>query len=306
MNKPGSFISQVIHPKLIVIFFAIIALMGCRELVRDEFPDFPQTPVVNSFLVADSVIKVHVSIAGKLDTMPLALVNDALVTCFINDLPAGYLTSIGNGYYTSTTIVQPGNKYRFQVEIPGFPDITGADSIPEMVELTSIEHINQAGVDEEGHSFPAIRVTFPVNPDNIRYYQVTIEVNSYDVYWRSASLKDFSDPVLLAEGLPIAVFSTGMIRDTTYTLQLDYTTGSYSGRDGIMVINLYPLVVEFKSITFQYYQYLKQLYLYETGRFPDFMFGPYHAFPLYSNVSNGMGIVAGYSVYRSEIITPEP
>jgi hypothetical protein len=63
--------------------------------------------------------------------------------------------------------------------------------------------------------------------------------------------------------------------------------------------------VELKTISYSYYQYLRQLYLYETGRYPDFSFGPMHTFPLYSNVTNGMGILAGYSLFRSEIITPE-
>jgi hypothetical protein len=63
--------------------------------------------------------------------------------------------------------------------------------------------------------------------------------------------------------------------------------------------------VEFKTISYHYYQYLRQLYLYNYGRYPDFQFGPYKAFPLYSNVANGNGIVAAYSKYVSEIITPE-
>jgi hypothetical protein len=123
--------------------------------------------------------------------------------------------------------------------------------------------------------------------------------------WNTGQIKAFKDPVLLAEGLPIAVFSTADIQDTTYTMQIDYTTGHVRSIGGVSTTTLFPLIVEFKTISYQYYQYLRQLYLYNSGRYPDFQFGAYKAFPLYSNVANGMGIVAGYSKYVSELIIPE-
>lgn len=282
-----------------------LLLTGCRELVQDEFPDFTPVPTVNSFLVADSLIRVHVSLCGKLDTAPLPVVNNATVTCFINDSLSEILKKGGDGYYSGKTIARAGNIYRLTVSVPGYPDLTATDTVPERVELLKFEHINVAGVDEEGHTYPAIRITFPVDPNHVKYYQVEIRYNtSYN--WQSGQFKDFSDPYLLAEGLPIAVFSTERIQDPIYTMHLDYTTGHY-GRtgNGPWITHLYPLLVEFKTISYEYYAYLKQLYLYNTGRFPDFQFGPYKAFPLYSNVNNGMGIVAGYSRYISEIITPE-
>lgn len=292
--------------RAILIAGIILPFTGCRELVQDEFPDFSPVPTVNSFLIADSLFKVHVSLAGKMDTVPLTLMDQATVSCFINDSLAGDLTPEGKGYYTGPIHVKAGSIYRLKITIPGYPEMTATDTIPELVRLTKIEHINEAGIDEEGHIYPAIRITFPVDPDRIQYFQVSININDWKNNWRPTNFKDFSDTVLLAEGLPIAVFSTGRIKDKSYTLKLDYTTGSYGGIDGIIKTHLYPLVVEFKTISWQYYQYLRQLYLYEIGRYPDFSFGPFHTFPLYSNVTNGMGIVAGYSVFKSEIITPEP
>jgi hypothetical protein len=298
----------VFNQRILVILFLFLATNSCRQLVEDEFPDFTPVPTMNSFLVADSVIKVHVSMAGKMDTVPLSVVNQATVKCLIDDSAAIDLTPTGNGYYTGPKNVKAGSVYRFKVIVSGFPEMTATDTVPEFVKLISIEHIKVAGVDEEGQSFPAVKITFPVFPDHIQYFQVILRINSYRTQWRSANLKDFTDPILLAEGLPIAVFNSGKIKGNTYTIQLDYTTGSYSriDRDGPWIPNLYPLVVEFKTISWQYYQYLKQLYLYETGRYPEFIFGSYQGYPLYSNVINGAGIIAGYSMFRSEIITPIP
>jgi hypothetical protein len=142
--------------------------------------------IADSFLVADSLIKVHVSLAGKMDSMPLTVVDNAAVSCSINDSMTGDLTSIGNGYYTSNIHSKAGSIYRFRVSVPGFPDMTAVDTIPEQVLLTAIEHIKEAGIDEEGRTYPAIRITFPVDPDRIQYFQVAIRINSLKDNWQLA------------------------------------------------------------------------------------------------------------------------
>ncbi len=282
----------------------ILVFSGCRDRVPDEFPDFTPVPVLNCFLVGDSLIQVHVSLAGKLDTVPPSLVDKATVICTINDSVTKVLKSDGHGFYSGKTIAKEGSIYRFAASVPGFPELTASDTVPQKSRLSSVKHINLAGIDEEGNSFPAIRITFPVDPDQVRYYQVTIKYDNYG-NWNTGQIKAFKDSVLLSGGLPITVFSTAGIRDTTYTMQVDYTTGHVTSIGGVSKTQLFPLVVEFKAISFQYFQYLRQLYLYNYGRYPDFQFGPYKGFPLYSNVTNGMGIVAAYSKFVSELITPE-
>lgn len=309
MHNGRVLLSQVIKYQLLVIVFTALTLTSCRELVQDEFPDFTSVPVVNSFLVADSLIKVHVSLTGKLEAVPLTVVDQATVTCYVNDSVAVDLTPAGDGYYIGNKRVKAGSVYRFRVSIPGYTDMTATDTIPEPVPLISIEHINDGGIDEEGFKFPAVHITFPVDPDHLSYYELTIMVAGYHDRWYKAALEEFSDPVLLAEGLPIAVFSTEKIRDTTYTFKIDYQSGTTSyniPNTEIMMVKYNPFFVELKAISWQYYQYLKQLYLYNTGRYPEFRFGSYQAFPIFSNVTGGKGIVAGYSVYRSEIINPKP
>jgi len=297
-------ISRFIKPFPLPFLLFILLLTGCRELVRDEFPDLTPVPVMNSFLVADSLVRVHVSFTGKLDTVPLTVVDDAKVSLFVNDSATGELTPAGDGYYTSPVRVKSGNIYRIHAAVKGYPELMATDTIPFQVRLTKIEHIRAAGVDEEGYTFPSLRITFPVDPARIQYFQVSIKVKTYDDKWRAGYFKDFSDPILLAEGLPIAVFSTMKIKDRICTMNFDYTTGEFQGSGGTLNMKLRPLIVEFRSISRNYYEYLRQLYLYETGRYPEFRFGPFRTFPLYSNVTNGMGIIAGYSLYQSEIINP--
>jgi hypothetical protein len=286
-----------------------LALSGCREKVTDDFPEFIPIPVVNSFLQADSMIRVHVSFSGKMDTVPLSGINNASVTLTMNDTLARTLDRVGDGLYGNDYRATAGNAYRFNVKIPGYSDITAIDTIPVPVMITAIEHINEGGIDQDGYKYPSVRMTIPVDPDKIQYFEVAITVNHFLDEWHRTNFKEFTDPLLLAEGLPIPVFSTERIEGNSCTIQIDYQSGTQKfnepGTHSLME-RYYPFFIELKSISKQYYQYLKQLHLYNTGRFPDFQFESYKAFPLFSNVTNGQGIVAGYSVYRSAVIYPKP
>ncbi|MBK9388775.1 MAG: DUF4249 family protein [Bacteroidetes bacterium] len=71
-----------------------------------------------------------------------------------------------------------------------------------------------------------------------------------------------------------------------------------------MHTDLYPVILELRSVSQNYYRFVKQKYLYELGRYPEFMAASTTAFPLYSNINGGYGIFAGYSLVKSDTIYP--
>lgn len=289
-------------------FMAILIFTGCHKLVQDEFPDFAPVPTVNSYLVADSTIKVKISLAAKLDSLPLKNVDWADVQLFVDGSLKETLLSKGNGLYTSASIVKPGKTYRCQISIPGYEQVTCSDSIPLPNPILKLEFIQTAGIDEEGFTYPGIKFTFSNNPNEHCYYQAIIW-NYTDQEWRSspwaaAGLKEIFDPVLLAEGLPMAVFGNNQIKGNEYTMQINYQSGIYYAEPNNQDPKLYPFRLELRSISYHYYQYLKQEYLYDLGRYPEFLSGVGSVFPLHSNAQNGYGIFAGYSTVFSEIIQP--
>jgi hypothetical protein len=288
---------------LVLLFFS-----SCHKLVQDEFPDFTPIPTVNSYLIADSTINVHVSLAAKLDSLPLKNVDQADVRLFIDGSFMETLLPMGNGLYTSASIVKPGKTYRCQISIPGYETVTCSDSIPLPNPILKLEFIQTAGIDEEGFAYPGIRFTFSNNPSEHRYYQAIIW-NYIDQEWRSspwapAGLKEISDPVLLAEGLPMAVYGNSQIKGNEYTMQINYQSGIYYTEPNNQNPKLYPFKLELRSISYNYYQYLRQVYLYDLGRYPEFLSGVGSVFPLHSNVQNGYGIFAGYSTWSTELIHP--
>ncbi len=284
---------------------SITLIFSCRKLVQSDFPDFKQVPTVNSFLKADSLVNVHISLASKLDTNELKGLNNAQVQLYVDDVFKELLTSSVNGVFISTTLVEPLKKYECRVDIPGYETVSCSNTIPKSSHLRDIIHISVAGKDQEGMTYPAVKFTFSNATNERSYYEARIRLIKYGTE-QIPDMYNIVDPVLLNEGLPLSVFSNELITDTSYTMTINYFTGSASSSNGgPMTTTLYPFILEVRSISYDYYQFARQKYLYDTGRFPEFGLSSNQAFQLYSNVKNGYGIFAGYSVVISDTITPQ-
>lgn len=282
-----------------VSFFILIALISCRELVQEDFPEFLAVPTVNSILIADSTFKVHVSLADKIDTNQLPVNDNATVILYVDGQFREALTYFENGVYSSITIIEPQKTYDCEVNIPGYQTVYCNDIIPDPVTISDIVHIKKAGMDREGLTYPAIQFTFTNNPEEELYFEAVIRLIKYG-YEQTAELLFITDPVLLNEGLPVALFSNELISGESYTMTINYTTGSGSSGG----TNLYPLILEFRTVSRNYYQYVKQLVFYEQGRYPDQIGSPLTVASLFSNINEGYGIFAGFSFMQSDTIYP--
>jgi len=250
-------------------------------------------------------MKVHLSLAEKLDTNQLTLVNDADISLYIDGNYSENLFPDENGIYFSSSIVEPLRSYRLEVNVPGYKTITCNEILPPPSPIFNIIHTNNAGKDEEGMIYPSVTISFKTNPTERQYFEIVIRTlqNKYE---RTATLKKITDPVLLNEGLPLTIFSNEIIRDSVYAMTINYFTGSagFSG-DEPYHTSLYPLIIELRSCSDNYYWFVKQKYLYEKGRYPEFLAASTNAFPLFSNIPGGYGIFAGYSVVVSDTLFPK-
>jgi hypothetical protein len=275
-------------------------LLGCRELVQDEFDEFAQNPVINSMMFDGNPLTVNVSFTGSIGADSLKHIENADIDLFIDGNFSEKLFYIGEGEYSSQGVVNSGQNYSCQINIPNNKLISCNDFIPKPTEIRSIKHISAAGVNEEGEAYPAISFTFSNNPKEIKYYEAIIRLFEHGNE-RTAALEEITNPVILNEGIPLAVFSNKLITDTLCEMTLNYTTGSNSGNAMV----LFPLILELRSISYNYYQYKKQYFLYEQGRYPDGISSSFTVFNMHSNIENGYGIFAGYSVCKSDTIYPD-
>jgi hypothetical protein len=291
---------------LVTLSFALMAiLVGCRTKLDWNPPEFEQKPVVSGVIKAGNPITIKVALAVTLNSKPTPEVSNALVQIFIDNLFSETLTYIGDGLYQSELVAQEDHVYRCEVTIPGLPTAICSTHIPKHQNIINFEHINKAGVDEEGRTFPAVRLTFDNSIVNPIYYEIVISFTREGRIY-NPWLNSIVDPILLNEGLPIAVFRNELIKENTYTMTINYTTGSASNSNGTgWVTNLFPVQVELRTVCPDYYKFIKQQYLYELANSEPFLsVGVTGNYKLHSNVQNGYGIVVGYSSVKSEIIDP--
>lgn len=307
------------------IVAVLLIFTSCRSLVTDEFETYDSSPTVNCILIDGKPIEVNLTMTGSIDTLDLETIEDAEVELFVDSAFVETLEYASDGIYTSETVVEQLKNYNCKIAILNYDTLICSETLPESMPIKNIEHVNIAGYDEEGTSYPAIKVTFKTNTAIRQYFEIIINYyheesdfvyNEENGEWDEidlgkvqyqANLVSISDPVLLSEGLSIALFSNEQITDSVYTMTLNYTTGSSfsnNSNGGAFKTTLYPYTVELRTITYDYYLYKKQYYLYEKGLDGDGLLTPVTASPIYSNIDDAYGIFAGYSSVITDTLTP--
>ncbi len=304
-------IKEFVNKLILTPVFATLLLAGCHEKVDWDAPPFESKPVMNSILFPGKPVKVHVSLAVPYGANKSIIVEDAEVNLFVDGAFAETLVYQEKGYYQSQLVAEIEKEYVCEVRVDNYTVVSGSTTIPKPVKILGVEHINIAGVDEEALTYPAVKITFENRPGIFTCHEVIINmlkpVWGGGSAWNRARIFEYIDPVLLNEGLPISVFSNEIIENDSYSMTINYTTGSYFSKDrGPMVTRLYPLKVEFRTLSHSYYHYTRQLFLYEYNNDEPFFSGTVLTpFTLYSNIENGYGIFTSYSSVTSSIIYPE-
>lgn len=277
---------------------------SCRDLVDADVPDFPPVPVLNAILVDGKPIEAHVSIASKLDTIELPGISNAVLELYKDNEFVEIMSHSENGWFVSGHYAQSGKTYALHLSIECYETVTAHCNVPAPAALLSYEHVSIAGKDEEGLTYPSISFSFENNPDKELFFHARIRLFQSDYEW-DAEIFNIIDPVLLNEGIPLTVFSNELITGNIYNMLINYQTGVATSDDGgPNVTVLMPLILELRSVSKDYYLFARQKYLYDSGRFPEFGINAQTAFPLYSNVEGGYGIVAGYSFTATDTIFP--
>lgn len=293
----------------LIIGQLLLTSTACRKLVETDYPNFSSLPVLNSIVRAGEPLMLHVSLASKFDGNEIKGTDNAVVKLYADGEFVEDLTSLVDGEYISTIVANTLVKYQYKVHIDSFAEVSGSITLPEATPLLDLVHIAVAGQDEEGTTYPAVQFTFINQPQIPQYFEARIRLLYSDGYQDvsefTPEILNITDPVLLNEGLPITVFSNELIATETYTMYINYTTGSTNSDNGINYkTNLFPFIFELRTVSKDYYLFARQKYLYNSGRFPEFGLSTNTAFPLYSNIENGYGICMGYSTVVSDTIFP--
>jgi hypothetical protein len=180
--------------------------------------------------------------------------------------------------------------------------------VPVPSAIDSIVYTDLAGRGEEGEKISS--VSFQVRNDQsvTKFWKIQlISKGLHQVYdWETrewsekmevlnipVNVKLGQDSVFLNEPHPLEVFSNRKMKSTMYPVcvYLNEYYYSFNSND--------TLFVQLLHLDESYYKYLKQYYLYETAGYINIGQSA-QKYPLYSNVTNGLGIFTGFSITRKE------
>ncbi len=285
----------------------ILACTGCETTVQVDLPPHESQLVVNGFFAPDSLWQVRLSnTVSFTDVTRLAVVDNAVVEVWANDQKLTTLASIGAGRYKSAfSPPSSTGRYTLKVQADGFEPIEGEGYLPEETAQASLEY-RFISINEE-QSEIKYSLILQDAPDRTNYYSLyalqrfVIRNNGelIDDQTFRWSIKT-NDPVLTNSDFFDAepsyfdqvVFDDNLFNGRTY--ELDFAIDYYSiGVDGPPEIT-YELstnivLLEMSEDMFTFWQ--------TADRQRDAANDPFsEPVQVYSNMSNGFGIFAGYRV----------
>ena len=293
-------------------FYTLIVLftfLSCQSLVEDEFPDKKRIPVINGYLEQGKTFKVLITFSTKAsDSIPPPVENaQVIIECTTNTPDT--LKHTKNGYYVSTRIVKIGETYTCKVNIAGYPPITTQTTVPEQTEIDSVYFTDLARRGEEGEKISSLEFFIANNMLKKQYWHVLLISEGLKTYYdneKEELVQNYSienetiymlagqDTTLLNEANPLTLFSNKLINKNDYKVKF-YVNESYT-----RFYSDQTYYIELRSVDEAYYKYLKQYYIYESASFTEIGKSP-QKYPLYSNVTNGLGIFYSFSSIRKKL-----
>lgn len=304
------------------LYLLILLCLGCETVVEVSPPEYDSEPVVTSFFSPDSTwsVTMHRSLGATVKRdVTREYISDASVRIMDGSNMVDILNYQGNGRYVSGTGESPsyGTLYTLQVDFPGKPSIQAISTAPSPVVISdySIDyrppdttifpvsryHLRIVFSDTPGTNFYRLGVyrrvkasrlaSGEVVPDSI--YRI-IGIEDFPPGW-SCGYFDDVDPIDPRAG-------SGWCQEFVVTDRLfdgkDYswsgTTDEMSDEHGRKELRLI-----ISSLSEDYYRYLQSL---ERNVLHDPL--TQEPFPVYSNVTGGLGVFAGYT--NTNLILPMP
>jgi len=291
---------------LFVNSLVLLLTVSCHALVEDEFGDFERKPVLNGTLQADSIFRVQVTFTANLkDSVPPPVENAIVIIESTINSP-DTLSYTQKGWYESTRKVKMGTAYKCIVNISGYELVTAETNVPYPTEIKNVQFTDFAGMDNEGEKISSCQFTISNNTAQNLFWEVRmIEEGVHKLYnWETKEwYKEFGvkrhtifmepgqDIVLLNEANPITFFSNKMMGENSYGVIFYHSE---------QLLPDYNHYIELRSVDKSYYEFQKQYYLYYTADYEQIGSSSQN-YPLYSNVTNGLGIFTAYSVTRWKI-----
>lgn len=299
------------HKYVLLVILALFG-MGCEKPVSVNIPEHDRQIVTEALFAQDSLWHVSVSssvgLRGQVDPFPLT---DAKVEIRENGDLIDVLEHTQFGIYTSRqTRAEFGKLYTLNVTAPGYESVSGVAELPVVFEAPDFTVDRTSGENEEGYTNVAITINDP--PEIRNYYAIELTLVETDTsdganrqvvsrYWFETN-----DAVLLGFGAldgQEESFSTTYFQDDVFdgkseTINIRVLDPRFFFFEGDIA---YALLLRFYVTDEHYFRFFKTAQIQEENEGNPFG----EPVRIYSNMSNGFGIFAGYHVY-TEVLFSSP
>ena len=291
--------------KSATIFFYsafLIICTFCTKIIEIDIPQHESRLVVNSLFTNGNRFKVHLSKTASAFDYSTPTVENGLIRLFCNDLEIDTLI-FNNGYYYSDVEALQKEKYSLMVSVPGMDDVSSEDSIPEKTLIESYVHRDSIMMDDDNYPVMQLELGFTDKPGR-DFYELSILADYYVAgfnYRHNVWFGNSTDPVLVSTGLldyyaESIVFTDELFEGEQASIKANYSiqTGEIPLIDGGPEYG-YLLFVSFRSISESYYNYIRKQIIYQYNLESNIFTGLPDPVHMYSNITGGYGIFAGYS-----------
>lgn len=280
----------------------LIGCTFCTKIIEINVPSHEPVLVVNSLFTDGQRIRVHLSKTASAFDYSTPTVENGLVRLFCNDEEIDTLI-FNNGYYYSDVVALRNEKYSLFVSAPEMDDVSSEDSIPEKTMIESYVHRDSIMMDDNNHPVMQLELEFTDKPGP-NFYELSVIADYYVAgfnYRHSVGFKYSTDPVLVSTGLLDYYAESIVFTDELFDGEQTSIKANYWIQTGEMPLIEegpeygYILFVSLRSISESYYNYIRKQIIYQYSLESNIFTGLPDPVHMYSNITGGYGIFAGYS-----------
>ncbi|MBN2893571.1 MAG: DUF4249 family protein [Bacteroidales bacterium] len=297
-----------------LFFFAIVFLnYSCIKEVDLDFKQIDKQVVVNCLFCPDSLFNVHLSFsANPLDTNT-EIIENAKIELWSGFAKIDDLKYVGNGDYLSNVVANIETPYTIKIDVPEYEIIYATDTIPSK---SDYNYVNNTAYCKEIESYLYSTLDFNI-ADKIGsdYYNLSfpytrsgyIDSNFITSFcWFQAESNVISNETnnMIGNFYTNVIFSDSFFQNETQSFSIDYET------DKIFLPHAYSetidtnliVILQLNKISFANYKYKKSVIQAEIiNTLPD-LYNTNQDFYIYSNITNGLGIFAGFNPIYDTLI----
>lgn len=290
---------------LMFFVFTFVVFTSCETVVDMKLPEQPPKMVVNSFFTPDSLIMLHLSKSQfVLKNQELKPITDGEISLFENGKYIGKFTHINKGFYYLPGFFPKENvMYTLNASGAGLKSVEAIDFIPTKPLINRIELSNSY---YEGENYKDFIVYIQDKAEEENYYMVDLLGKRYDYVYDTLTY-DIIDSVEVYERVGFmsqdlvfedqgassqAIISDKLFNGSIYPLRLSVSAYYF---DEYSNMGYFEMSVQLRQVSKAYAQYVLT---YSKNRYSDPFSQPVQ---VYTNVTNGFGIFAGYSSTLSSV-----